>query len=263
MPPLTAQMRALDILPGSLAIWGLGQMGLAVRGPDALIVIDACLSDVVRENAGDWWTRAYAPPLLPAGLTGVDCFFVTHEHLDHLDPLTLGPAAKASPGARFVAPGWCRQLLNELDIADERIVVPPALEPLELGGHARDRRAGRALRARIRRVAGLSLAGLPHRMEWRHAVPRRRHRHSSRLRRIVAVPAHAGRGHGAGQRARLVSRDGGGRGRQPAAGRGGAPGARSGLGTRSFRVTTTSTPTTPSRRGKSSRRWRPFTRGKR
>lgn len=131
--PLEA-LQALDILPGSLAILGLGQMGLAVRGPDALIVIDPCLSDVVRENAGDWWTRAYPPPLLPAELTGVDYFFISHEHLDHLDPLTLGPAAQASPAARFVAPGWCRRLLNELDIGDERIIVPPASEPLQLGG---------------------------------------------------------------------------------------------------------------------------------
>lgn len=133
MTTLSAQMRALDILPRSLAIWGLGQMGLAIVGPDALVVIDPCLSDVVRENAGDWWTRAYPPPLQPDELTGVDTFFVSHEHLDHLDPLTLGPAAKASPAAKVVAPGWCRQLLHDLDIADERIIVPPALEPLQLG----------------------------------------------------------------------------------------------------------------------------------
>jgi len=133
MSTLTAQMRALEILPRSLAIWSLGQMGMAIKGPDALIVIDPCLSDVVRENAGDWWTRAYPPPLLPDELTDVDYFFVSHEHLDHLDPLTLGPAAKASPAAQFVAPGWCRQLLHNLDIADDRITVPPGLKSLELG----------------------------------------------------------------------------------------------------------------------------------
>lgn len=133
MSTIREQLRTLEVLPRSLAIWGLGQMGVAIKGPDALIVIDPCLSDVVREAAGDWWARAYPPPLQPGELSDADFFFASHEHLDHLDPLTLGPAARAAPEARFVAPDWCRKLLNDLGVADERIVVPPALEPLELG----------------------------------------------------------------------------------------------------------------------------------
>ncbi len=133
MSPLVEQMRRIEILPGSLAIWSLGQMGVAIKGPDALIVIDPCLSDIVRESFGDWWTRAYPPPLQPQELGDVDTFFISHEHLDHLDPATLGPAIQAAPDARFVAPGWCRAPLTQLGVASQRIVVPPALEPLELG----------------------------------------------------------------------------------------------------------------------------------
>ena len=133
MSSLPEQLRTTQILPGSLAIWGLGQMGVAIKGPDALIVIDPCLSDVVRESFGDWWTRAYPSPLQPDELTEVDYFFISHEHLDHLDPATLAPAALASPEARFVAPGWCREPLTQLGVAAERIVVPRALEALQLG----------------------------------------------------------------------------------------------------------------------------------
>ena len=133
MASLPEQLRSTQILPGSLAIWGLGQMGVAIKGPDALIVIDPCLSDVVRESFGDWWARAYPPPLQAQELGDVDYFLISHEHLDHLDPATLAPAAQAAPQAQFIAPGWCREPLTQLGVAAERIVVPRALEALQLG----------------------------------------------------------------------------------------------------------------------------------
>ena len=35
-------------------------MGVAIKTPDAVLYIDLCLSDVVREQLGDFWTRGYA-----------------------------------------------------------------------------------------------------------------------------------------------------------------------------------------------------------
>lgn len=131
---LITQMQNLTILPNSLAIWGLGQMGVAIKGPDAIIYLDACLSDVVREQFGEWWTRAYPPPLQPLEITNATYYLTSHEHLDHLDPLTTGPAAKASPNAKFVVTGWSREIMADLDIPDERLIVPPALEPITLPG---------------------------------------------------------------------------------------------------------------------------------
>src|SRR5690554_3931487 len=93
---LLEQMQRVSVLPNSLAIWGLGQMGVAIKGPDATIVIDPCLSDVVRLKAGDWWTRAYEPPVAPEALTNVAFYLASHEHWDHLDPMTVAPVAKAS-----------------------------------------------------------------------------------------------------------------------------------------------------------------------
>ena len=133
MHKLIEHMQNTPIIPNSLAIFGLGQIGMALKGPDAVIYFDPCLSDVVREQFGDWWARAYEPPALPTDLTNGSYFFITHEHLDHLDPLTIGPAAKASPQAKFIAPGWCRELLADLDIGDDRVIYPTALEPFTLG----------------------------------------------------------------------------------------------------------------------------------
>ncbi len=131
---LIAQMQSLTILPDSLAIWGLGQMGVAIKGPEAVIYIDPCLSDVVRERFGDWWTRAYPPPVEPELVTNASYYLISHEHFDHLDPMTVGPVSKASPDVKFVITGWSRELMADLDIPDERLIVPPALEALALPG---------------------------------------------------------------------------------------------------------------------------------
>jgi L-ascorbate metabolism protein UlaG (beta-lactamase superfamily) len=131
---LLAQMRRTTILPNSLAFWGLGQMGIAVKGPDAILYFDPCLSNVVEEQFGSWWGRAYPPPLLPAEVNNATHFLLSHEHMDHFDPETLGPAAKASPAAKFVITGWCRDLAADLDIGDDRLIVPKVMETFTLPG---------------------------------------------------------------------------------------------------------------------------------
>jgi L-ascorbate 6-phosphate lactonase len=132
--PLVAAMDATPIIDNSLAIWGLGQMGVAVKGPDAILYIDPCLSDVVRIQFGDFWTRAYPPPMQPQAITNADFYMVTHEHLDHLDPMTAGPAAAASPNAKLVGPAWCDDIWQELNVDAGRIIHPQALTSIALPG---------------------------------------------------------------------------------------------------------------------------------
>ena len=131
---LIALMNRIPIIPSSLAIFGLGQMGVAIKGPEAIIYIDPCLSDVLREQIGDWWNRAFPPPILPAEITNAKYYLISHEHQDHLDPNTVGMVAKASPGAMFIAPKWCLNILGNLDIASERVVTPNVLETIHLSG---------------------------------------------------------------------------------------------------------------------------------
>jgi len=131
---LITQMQNITILPNSLAIWGLGQMGVAIKGADATIYIDPCLTDVVRERIGEFWVRGYPTPLEPATITNAAYYLSSHEHLDHLDPQTIGPVAKASPNAKFIVTGWSREIMADLDIPDERIIVPPAQETITLPG---------------------------------------------------------------------------------------------------------------------------------
>lgn len=134
---LIAQMDGLAVPAGCLAVWSLGQMGVAIKGdgPD-VIYIDPCLSDVValREpKLAAKFARAYPPPLEPGQITNAAYVLCSHEHIDHTDPLTLGPLAAASPGARFVTSGWSHALLDEAGVAPERRLVPEPGTALQLG----------------------------------------------------------------------------------------------------------------------------------
>lgn len=131
---LITQINQTNILPNSLAIWGFGQMGVGVKTTDAILYIDLCLSDGVRQQFGEFWVRAYDPPVEPHRINNADFYLITHEHMDHLDPLTVEPIAQASPEAKFVAPGWCLDLLHECGVPDERIIVPQPLAPFTLSG---------------------------------------------------------------------------------------------------------------------------------
>ena len=50
-----------------------------------------------------------------------DAVLCTHNHTDHVDPITLPEIAQASPAARFYADGEGAQKMRVLGIADARI----------------------------------------------------------------------------------------------------------------------------------------------
>lgn len=131
---LLEQMERLPILPNSLAFWGLGQMGIAIKGPDGIVYIDPCLSDFVRETEGEFWVRAYEPPIAPEQLTNASALLSSHEHGDHLDPYTFGPMAQANPHAPLIATGWSRSISAGFGLAPERHIVPPVEQTMTIPG---------------------------------------------------------------------------------------------------------------------------------
>jgi L-ascorbate 6-phosphate lactonase len=125
---LIKQINDLVVAPGCLAIWGLGQMGVALKGSDQKILyVDPILTDAVTRllpGTAGHFDRAFEPPLQPEEVNNADYVLCTHEHLDHTDPLTLGPLAISSPQARFVCSGWAASLLDDAKIPLERRIRP-------------------------------------------------------------------------------------------------------------------------------------------
>lgn len=134
---LLQQMQSLTLPPGGVAIWGLGQMGVALKGSAAdLVYLDPVLSDVVKityPSTGEKFTRAFPPPLQPEEITNAGLVLCTHDHLDHTDPLTLTPLAQASPQGKFVVTAWAAEILTAEGIPAERLIVPRTGETLHLG----------------------------------------------------------------------------------------------------------------------------------
>ena len=133
MADLMQQILNLPIIPNSMAIWGFGQMGIGLKTAQSILFIDLCLSDVVNEQEGSHWRRAFAPPIAPEAISKVDYYLVSHEHIDHLDPLTIAPILKNNPKTQFICPGWCKELLLNIGLDERNIIVPPAFECIEIG----------------------------------------------------------------------------------------------------------------------------------
>ena len=80
----------------------LGQSGWEINFPSAVIYIDPYLSNSVEELDAPDLIRLKAIPFLPSSVCDADFILITHDHLDHFDPLTLLDIAKSSPTAQFI-----------------------------------------------------------------------------------------------------------------------------------------------------------------
>ena len=85
---------ALEIGGRSPAFWGLGQVGVAIKGPTGVLYVDPYLTD--SDGEGGSLPRTF-PPLAPIEVTNASAVLLTHVHIDHTDPDTILPLSKASP----------------------------------------------------------------------------------------------------------------------------------------------------------------------
>ncbi len=120
----------LEVGVGSVAFWGLGQVGVAIKGPTGVLYVDPYLTD--SDGTGGTLPRTFPPPLAPHEVTNADAVLLTHDHVDHTDLQTVLPLAEASPGARFVASFTARDTLAEAGLDTGRLVVPEVSKALSV-----------------------------------------------------------------------------------------------------------------------------------
>jgi L-ascorbate metabolism protein UlaG (beta-lactamase superfamily) len=86
----------------------LGQSGVALEADGTTVLIDPYLSDLMRTWSRGFWSRAYPVPVPVTEFTGAAAVIATHEHEDHLDPLTVAPLLAVSPQTPFLIPRAAR-----------------------------------------------------------------------------------------------------------------------------------------------------------
>jgi L-ascorbate metabolism protein UlaG (beta-lactamase superfamily) len=131
---LVDEIAAASVAAGSVGIWFLGQASVVLRTARWTVYIDPYFSDqverVTRARGGPPIVRRYPSLVNPVAVRNADLVLVTHDHEDHLDLDTLPILARVSPQARFVLPGRSARILAETGVTRERILVPPAGDPI-------------------------------------------------------------------------------------------------------------------------------------
>lgn len=81
---------------GNMAFWWLGQLGYVIKMGDAVIYVDAFLSEFPNRNI---------PPLLkPEEIINADFIIGTHDHDDHIDRKVWHQLSLSSPKSKFIVP---------------------------------------------------------------------------------------------------------------------------------------------------------------
>lgn len=122
---LKERIERLQVPENCIAIWGLGQTGVVLKGAGLVVYIDPYLTGEGRRDV----------PIVikPEEVTHADFVFHTHIHVDHLDPETVRGIAKASPKAKFIAPLNCHQVLRMCGVSEDQIIHPPVNQLFDFG----------------------------------------------------------------------------------------------------------------------------------
>ena len=122
------QLRAFQVPSGTLTVWWLGQASFLLKSPKGtLVTIDPYLSNACKtdgERYGLDADRRVPPPITPQQLVGVDLVALTHSHLDHMDPETLGAYRAAGGEGPYLAPPetW-EKLQSEVGVPERQITM--------------------------------------------------------------------------------------------------------------------------------------------
>lgn len=123
---LINDINGASVRDGEVGIWWLGQNSFAIKCTSAVVYTDPYLSSNPH--------RLIPPPVNPDEVTNADIVTCSHDHSDHIDPLTIPRLAEASPNARFVIPRATVRRLLELGVPEERLIPMNDGSEVELCG---------------------------------------------------------------------------------------------------------------------------------
>jgi L-ascorbate metabolism protein UlaG (beta-lactamase superfamily) len=113
----------------------LGQAGFLIESKKEKIMIDPYLSDSLAEKyKGSIFPhqRMMPIPVAPEKISGVDVYFSTHQHADHLDEHTVAAISRTNPNCRFVIPASSRDSPKAKSIKAENLIFADAFSPFKI-----------------------------------------------------------------------------------------------------------------------------------
>ncbi len=114
---------------GRVAIQWLGQSGFALKAHSGdVLLIDPYFSDSANADGGA--ARLVEVPVRPKDVR-LDYLFLTHDHLDHTDPLTAPAIAQVNPEAPVICPPSACRHLTKLGVPQSQITTAMPGQSLE------------------------------------------------------------------------------------------------------------------------------------
>ncbi|WP_068775258.1 MBL fold metallo-hydrolase [Paenibacillus sp. FJAT-26967] len=118
---LIRQIDRTFVPENTLALWHLGQESMVFKGSGMIAYIDPYLSNAIDEQFGNS-PRNFETPISPELIGHADLVLITHDHPDHLDPVTVRAMAIASPHATWICPAPVVPQLAELGIVPDALI---------------------------------------------------------------------------------------------------------------------------------------------
>ena len=136
MIDLATQIRKLDVPPGSLGIFWLGQAGFVFKTPaEKIIYTDPYLTNSVQEALSEYGSgfKRLTPSLLEPEEVEADTIISTHSHADHFDVQAI-PIIACSPRPHFIGAPDCEVLYQQAGLPRDRFTILHTREQLDLDG---------------------------------------------------------------------------------------------------------------------------------
>jgi L-ascorbate metabolism protein UlaG (beta-lactamase superfamily) len=111
----------------------LGQSSFVFESAGFRLVVDPFLSDIVEQREGK--KRLMAPPLSVAELSPA-ALLITHDHIDHFDPIALPEIHRAFPLAPVIGPESVLRLARAHNFAGDRVELAQVGSRHQLGPFA-------------------------------------------------------------------------------------------------------------------------------
>ena len=97
----------------ALTLTWLGQSGFIICASETTIACDLYLSDFCQKKSKLDHTRLMPIPVQPEKLDYIDDYLITHGHIDHFDPETVGAILRANSNTKFWCPPACDTIIKE------------------------------------------------------------------------------------------------------------------------------------------------------